>query len=144
MWIDRLVESRLRNALELSARFSEERHKVLAENVANIDTPDYHSKRLDAEPFEAALGEALHQAKRADSHRINLRTAQVSAAAGGPMSAKPVVEPAPNALLHDGTNARLESLMTDVQRNAMTHSLATTMLKSQFESLLMVIRGRNQ
>ena len=143
MWIDRLVSSRLRNAIELSARVTEERHKVRAENVANIDTPDYHAKSLDEKPFQAALGEAVHDARRANSSTLKLRTAQVSNERGGALNVKPAVEPAPNALFHDGTNARLESLMTDVQQNAMSHSLAMNLLKSQFESLQMAIRGKN-
>jgi len=143
MWIDRLVSSRLRNAIELSARFTEERHKVLAENVANIDTPDYHTKRLDEKPFQAALGEAVHDARRANCSTLKLRTAQVSTESSGGLNVKPSVEPAANALFHDGTDARLESLMTDVQQNAMSHSLAMNLLKSQFESLQMAIRGKN-
>ena len=60
MWIERLTTSRVTHALELTARFAEERHKVLAENVANIDTPDYQTKRLDPEVFQNTLKDAPH------------------------------------------------------------------------------------
>ena len=54
----------------------------------------------------------------------------------------PVEEPAQNVLFHDGTNARLESLLGDVQKNAMMYNLAMTTLKGKFDGLMHAIRGR--
>jgi len=143
MWIERLTGSRLIHALELTAQFAEQRHRVLAENVANIDTPDYHTRRLDATEFEAALRQALQQAGRSGTERLELRgKAQVSTTPDGRLVARPAVEPAPNILFHDGRNALLEELMTDVQENALRYSLATRLLRSRFEALLTAIRGR--
>ena len=41
------------------AVFGERRQQVLAENVANIDTPNYKTRDLDTEGFRAALREAV-------------------------------------------------------------------------------------
>lgn len=143
MWIERLTGSRLIHALELTAQFAEQRHRVLAENVANIDTPDYRTRRLDATEFEAALRQALQQAGRSGTERLELRgKAQVSTTPDGRLVTRPAVEPAPNILFHDGRNALLEELMTDVQENALRYSLATRLLRSRFEALLTAIRGR--
>ena len=130
------------HAIELAVRFAEERHKVLAENVANIDTPDYQSKRLDCAAFEATLREALQQAKTNREKGLELRgEAQVSTGADGRLAVKPVVEPAENILFHDGGNASLERLMTDVQKNALDYNLAVTLLNKRFDGLLTAIRG---
>jgi flagellar basal-body rod protein FlgB len=143
MWIERLTNSPLTHALELTARFAEERHKVLAENVANIDTPDYHTKRLDPDVFQTALREALERADAGGRQRLELRgDAQVWTTPAGRLEVEPVVEPAENILFHDGGNASLEKLMTAVQDNALTYGLATRLLDKRFGGLLAAIRGR--
>jgi flagellar basal-body rod protein FlgB len=143
MWIERLTTSRLTHALELTARFAEERHRVLAENVANIDTPDYHTRRLDPEAFQATLKEALQRAESSGERRLELRgEAQVSTTADGHLEVRPQTEPADNILFHDGRNASLETLMTDVQQNALDYSLATSLLSKRFQGLMTAIRGK--
>jgi flagellar basal-body rod protein FlgB len=61
-WLDRVVSSRETRALVLTTQFAEARQRVLAENIANIDTPDYHSRRLDPESFQHSLRKAFEQA----------------------------------------------------------------------------------
>jgi flagellar basal-body rod protein FlgB len=143
MWIDRLLETRARNALILSAKFAEERHAVLAENAANIDVPDYHAKRLDGAVFQRALHRAIDQAERAHNPRLELRgEAQVSTDPAGQLRVRALREPAANALFHDGTNARLENLAVEAQENTLSYQMAMNLLKSQFDGLLTAIRGR--
>ena len=143
MWVNRLLESRPRQALELAAKFAEERHKVLAENAANIDVPDYHAKRLDGASFQRALSRAIDDSQRAGREALNLRgEAQVSTDSGGKLRARPKREPAQNVLFHDGTNARLETLAADAQENALSYQMAMNLLKSQFNDLLTAIRGK--
>lgn len=142
MWIDRLLQSPTRQALEWTARFAEERHQVLAENVANIDTPGYPTRQLDPREFQAALNDAL-KATRPGAPAAPLHSRQVSTDGDGKLTARPKTEPAENVLFHDGTNARLEGLMTDVQDNAMSYELAINMLKTRFNTLLTAIKGRN-
>ena len=143
MWIERLTTSRVTHALELTARFAEERHKVLAENVANIDTPDYHTRRLDPDAFQGTLKDALQAAEAGGERRLELRgQAQVSTAPDGRLTVRPQIRPADNILFHDGRNASLETLMTDVQQNSLDYSLATRLLSKRFQGLLTEIRGR--
>ena len=144
MWIDRLTSSAGTHALELAARHAEERHKILAENVANIDTPDYHTKQLDPEAFQRSLREALDRAANDGADRLELRgEAQVSTDNAGRLQVRPVEEPAPNVLFHDGRNAQLEKLMTGVQENALRYNLAMTLLGKRYEGLMKAIKGRN-
>ena len=144
MWIERLTNSPLTHAVELTARFAEERHKILAENVANIDPPDYHTKQLDREAFQGALREALERAAASGERRLELRgAAQVSTTADGALEVKPADRPADNILFHDGRNASLETLMTDVQKNMLDYQLVTTLLGKRFSGLLKAIGGSN-
>jgi flagellar basal-body rod protein FlgB len=143
MRIDSVTTSPVTDALELAARFAEQRQKLLAENLANIDTPDYHSQRLDPAAFQASLRKALEEAHGAGSQRLTLRdNAQFSTGPEGHIEVRPVREPAPNVLFHDGTNARLEALLGDVAQNSLSYEAAMTLLKSQYGLLLTAIRGR--
>jgi len=143
MWVERLTSTRTLQALELAAQFAEQRQRVLAENIANIDTPDYHSRRLDPEVFQKALTTALAEAKARGTSRLNLRgDAQVSTGPQGELIVQPVEEPAANVLFHDGTNARLEHLVTQISENALSYELAMSLLRNRYSGLLDAIRGK--
>lgn len=143
MWLDRLLASRTRTALELSARFAEERHRVLAENVANVDTPDYQARSLDSKAFTASLREALEGARAGNSQALELRgNAQFRQEPDGRLRVKPSTARAGNALFHDGTNANLDAMMGDVMSNALQYNLAMNLLRSRFNGMMSAIRGR--
>lgn len=144
-WIDRLVDSNTTRAVHWSAQFAEARHKVLAENVANVDTPDYPQRRLDRAAFESALREALDRAKESPGAPLDLRdNEQVATDRAGHLQVRPRVEPAANVLFHDGTNGRLEDLVGQVQENALMYSMSVSLLRTRFSTLLSAIRGRAQ
>lgn len=144
MWIDRVTYSPTTEAVALSAQFCERRHRVLAENLANIDTPDYQTRRLDPKAFQSSLRTALDRSReQRGARRLDLRdNAQFATRPDGTIEVRPGTEPAPNILFHDGTNARLERLLADVSGNAMSYEFSTTVLRGRFETLLRAIRGR--
>lgn len=145
MWIDRFVTTRVTQAVELAARFAEARHGVLAENVANIDTPDYKSQTLDVKRFQAALRSAVDRAKSGRRAQLPaLRNRQVSTGTDGKMTVHPDIEPAQNLLFHDGTNARLEALMSDAQKNELAYELSMNLLRGRYQGMMQAIRGRVQ
>lgn len=143
MWIDRLTSSRTTHAVELAAQFAEQRQRVLAENMANIDTPDHYSQRLDPGAFQASLREALARADSTGQEKLELRgNAQFSTDAAGHATVRPATEPAANILFHDGTNARLEQLVTDANENALDYEAATDLLRARLDNLMQAIKGR--
>lgn len=142
MWIDRLVSSRTTRAVELAATFAEQRQRVLAENLANIETPDYQTQQLDPRVFQSALADALDSTKRNDN-RLKLRgNAQVQTDVNGQLAVTPTTEPAQNVLFHDGTNARLERVLADVSENELYYEMTTNFLRSRMQTMLNAIRGR--
>jgi flagellar basal-body rod protein FlgB len=143
MWIDRLTSSRTTHAAELAARFAEARHQVLAENAANLDTPDYHTRTLDPQAFSESLHQALQRAEKSGQNRLELRgNAQFATGPDGRLRVRPTTAPAPNVLFHDGTNARLETLAADLNQNALLYELSTTFLRYEYRILLNAIRGK--
>ncbi|MEP0846017.1 MAG: hypothetical protein HRF50_04240 [Phycisphaerae bacterium] len=142
MWLDRITTSRTAELVELAARFYEERHKVLAENVANIDTPDHQARTLDPRAFQSELRKAAEKADGGDGGPLALHGEQAWTDGAGRLHVSPAIEPAQNVLFHDGTNARLEALMTDAQANGLQYNLAINLLKGRYNSLLAAVRGR--
>ncbi|MEW6251411.1 MAG: hypothetical protein AB1716_12245 [Planctomycetota bacterium] len=143
MWTQRLTDTPTIRALELAAQFAERRHHVLAENLANVDVPDFHQKRLEPAAFQQSLQAALDRARQSGQTRLDLRgQAQVATTPSGGLAVRAVEEPAPNALFHDGTNARVEQLLTDVADNSLSYELATGFLRGKYDVLLRVIRGK--
>ena len=145
MWIDRLTASPTMHALELSAQFAEQRQKVLAENLANIDTPNYQTQQLDPEAFQTSLRKALTRAQQDGASRLELRgDAQIATTADGQMAVQPSRSPADNVLFHDGTNVRLEKLLTQTSENSLSYELSLNLLRSKIQTLLRAIRGRTE
>ena len=143
MWLDRVLSSPTTHALELTAQFAEQRHRVLVENIANLDTPGYRSRRLDERRFQRVLGEALQRAHESGDRALVLRgDAQFATTPDGRLTTRPTAEGPDRVLFHDGTDARLEELMSDLDDNALLHSLSLRLLRGRFNSLMTAIRGR--
>ncbi|MFH1745712.1 MAG: hypothetical protein ABIG44_01575 [Planctomycetota bacterium] len=143
MWIDRLLASQTTRAVELAASFAEQRHQVLAENLANIDVPGHHSKQLEPQAFQKSLQAALDRTERSHAARLELRdNAQVSTGPGGRIEVRPAVEPAENVLFHDGTNARLEKLLANINENALYYEMTTNFLRGRYQTMLNAIKGK--
>ena len=139
--LGRLVGSSTIAALEQLVAFTESRNKVLAENIANIDTPSYQSKRVDLEAFQDALAEALKQRRSAESV-AQVTTRQVHRDEHGRMVLRPEIEPAENITFHDGTNSRIEREMTQLAQNALLHKVSMELLRHQYQVIEKAIRGR--
>ncbi len=143
MLLQRLLSSQVVDALQWTARFSEARHRVLAENVANIHTPNFRAKGLDPQLFRRNLRDALESAD-AGQRPLELRDdAQTQRSANGQIRFEPTPHPT-HLQFHDGTQTMVESLMSDVAQNALSYEMATALLRTRFDGMLSAIRGRTQ
>ena len=129
--------------LEKLLAFAEARQTMLADNLANIDTPGYRIKQLDPKAFQAAMRRAIEERGGDPRRALEIpETEQFHLDEQGHLVVTPVEEPSENILFHDRTNARIESLMTQVAENVMTYKLASQLLKNSFDGLKTAIRGQ--
>ncbi|MCG3137965.1 MAG: Flagellar basal body rod protein FlgB [Phycisphaerae bacterium] len=143
MYLADLVNSGNIPVLEKLMAFSEARHQVLAENIANIDTPNYRTQQLDPKAFQAALRRAVETHSGDPRKRLEISShEQFRQDEQGQMIFNPSREPVENILFHDRTNARLERLMADLAENVMAYNSSAELLNRSFNSLLTAIRGR--
>ncbi len=144
MFISSLINRGALPVLEKMAAFTEARHQVLAENIANADTPRYRAKHLDARAFQQALRRAIERRGGSNAAApLEIRsTRQFGMDRDGDLWTKPTEEPLENLMFHDGTTMRIERQMSQLAENHLMHQLATQLLRGRFESLLKAIRGR--
>ena len=98
------------------------RHRVLAENVANSETPGFRARDLD---FASALAHAFE------------RDGAGEAPAG---AAEPVVDTRATVKL-DGNSVDLDTEMARLSENTMKEVALTRILSRQFQSLKLAIEG---
>ncbi|MDB5294883.1 MAG: flagellar basal-body rod protein FlgB [Phycisphaerales bacterium] len=131
MFVDRMLNQGNGPLLEQWLRFTQTRHRLIAENVVNISTPGYQAADLDEERFRSLLRE-----------RADARAADGPDAASFDDVAAEVSDPERGMLFHDGQARSMEQLMTDQAKNAMTHNLVIELLRKQFSALEMALKER--
>jgi len=129
MFIDDVIGGGTTQTLERMLRFTEARQNLLTEDVANASTPGYRQKDLSVESFQQELLARLQKGNDADSD------------AEDPVDAA-VEHPQVGILSHDGNNRSMEQLMTESAKNALTHNTVVELLRSQYQTLEMALKGQ--
>ncbi len=145
MFISELATADAIPALEATVRFASARQKMLAHNIANIDTPDFIQRDVSPAEFQQVLGRAIDERReRWGGHRGELgfsSTRAIRADDHDGFRLEPV-EPRKGLLFHDRNNRDLERLMQDSVENVGAHRVATELLKSRYDQLRTAISGR--
>lgn len=152
MFIDRIINQGAAPTLERLLQFTEARHRLLAEDVANVSTPNYLQKDLSVDAFNKQLSEhvasgdlssgAADGSGAIQTFDVNGATAYVS---GGGMAEEiqsDEVEPHAGILFHDRNNRSMETLMTEQAKNALMHNVAVELLRQQYTTLDMAIKEK--
>lgn len=141
MLIDALGNSNPMAALTATMAFSEARLRVIADNVANANTPGFRARQLDPRSFQATLAEALADRGGDETRPLCLDGEQVRTSVAGLLETRPEELPVENILFHDGTNVSIEKEMAALAETSMTYEFAATMLGQRFDGLRKAIRG---
>ena len=131
MFIERLLSQGNQPVIEASVRFAAARHRLIVENIANVDTPNYIQKDLSVEKFQSLLQD---------------RVAQRSARSDGSVHFDDIQGELENetsgVLFHDGNNRSMEQLMSDSAKNALFHNMMLELLRKQFSSIELALKER--
>jgi len=131
MFIERLLNEGNAPLLEQTLRFTAARHRLLAENVANVDTPGYRQKDLSTEKFQSLMRDRLEMRNISSPGTVSFDDIGVD-----------VENPTRNILFHDGNNRSMEQLMSDSARNALMHNMVVELLRKQFNAMEMALKER--
>lgn len=140
-FIDGITNAGALPALEATIRFAGARQRLIASDIANIDTPDYRTRDVDPKDFQRALGEAI------DRRRSRGWVGSLGAWDSGEVrfDRNGAVELNPgsgrgNVLFHDRNNRDLERLMQDLAENVGVYRIAADLLKHRMDTIEGAIR----
>ena len=131
MFIDRLINQTNAPLVEKVLKFASARQKLIAENVANVDTPGYRQKDLSEAKFFSMLRERAAARRDAAPGSLGYDGLNVD-----------VENPQAGILFHDQNNRSMEQLASDQAKNGMLYMLAIELLKKQFSSMEMALKER--
>lgn len=119
-------------ALERGLDAASARHQVIANNVANVNTPGFKRSRVE---FEAALRDAL---------RLADRDRRAPGTEGLVAAVRPsVVRESTTALRNDGNNVDIEAEMAALSENSLWYQAMSRQLSSKISLLrLAITEGR--
>ena len=134
-------------ALEQSLRFAAQRQKVIAHNIANIDTPDFRPVDVSISGFRESLSRAVDERRErwGGGSRGELewrQTSELRKAPGGLLEIRPSARSSAgaggagdNVLFQDRNNRSLERLMQQLQENTAQFSLTTELMRAKMDLL---------
>ncbi len=141
--------------LEHVVQFAQERHGVLAGNIANMNTPGYKTRDLSTEAFQSSLKRAVEASRqpqvRGSAGQAALLTEQglIASQTNTTFGTMPgndayseVRDAMKSILYHDGTDVSLEKQITEISKNQSQHNMAIRLMATQFNQLRAAISER--
>lgn len=120
------------STLEGALNYSSLKQKVIAQNIANADTPNYKAKDVS---FKSALQTAMNnpvEGKRTDDRHIPFSQGKNTA----------VVTTRQNTSYnHNGNSVDVDKEMADLATNQIYYNAMTDILNGKFRTLQSVIKG---
>lgn len=144
MLISDVTSSGAAPVLEQLLQFSGARHKLIVNNIANKDTPDYRAMDVDPVSFQQELARAVEQRRQTTGGQVGelrLKDSGEISFAGGRLRFTPKTA-GTGVLRHDRNNTDIESMMRDLSENAMVHRTATELLRREHDVLRVAITQR--
>ena len=125
-------------SLEATLRFAGERHRLIAHNIANLNTPGFQPKDVSPAGFQNALREAIERRREqrggTEGEFEPIETSEISQGPDGRLTLSPNT-PSGNILFHDRNNRDLERLMQDHAENAGVYRLSADFLRSRYTQI---------
>lgn len=132
-------------ALEMTLRYAAQRQRLLAHNIANIDTPNFVARDVKPETFQKALSEAVD--KRRDASGGAFGGLDWREGSGLEKTRDGTLQLNPSAahggvLKHDRNATDLERLMQDMVENASVARAVGDLMRRQKATILSAISQR--
>jgi flagellar basal-body rod protein FlgB len=131
-------------ALEKMLLFSGGRQRIIANNIANIDTPNYQGMDVDPQSFQKLLGEAIDSRRNRNGGAfgaLELKQNRQVQSVGGRMVLN-AETPAAGVLFQDRNQRDLEHLMQQLVENASTFRVASDLMRKSSSQLKLAIAQR--
>ena len=119
-------------------RYLTQRQDVLAQNVANADTPDYKARDLVPLDFDKTLAQQFH--------RLQMRPTAMGVSLPGTLPTDPKFRTPDSRMVYeeaiDGNNVVLEEQLLKVQETQMEYQASTRLIR-KYHAMMKTALGRN-
>jgi len=134
--IDSLLSSPTTRMLEQTMSFTEQRHQVLAGDIANADTPGFVQRDMSVADFQKSLRQAVTRNRESLNDAFEPQSTDSVAFEPGGSRIRGVAQEKPVGVpFHDRGVRSMEYLMSEMADNAMAHNVAAQFLKSRYDQL---------
>jgi flagellar basal-body rod protein FlgB len=122
------------NSLETALSQSTAKQKVISNNIANVDTPNYKAQEVR---FNTALSNEMQklQATKTNTKHIEF--------GGSDTSSFRIASRNNTDYQHNGNNVDIDQEMTEMAKNQIQYNALIERLSGKFNSLKTVIKGGN-
>jgi flagellar basal-body rod protein FlgB len=128
--------------LERTLNFTEQRHQMIVQNIANIDTPGYVQQDVSVKDFQAALAKAID--RQHSEFNVGFEPESTDEVTFFPGSSS--VELTPKSVggpaFHDRGARSADMLMAQLGENGLAHNMAAQLLRGKFDTLRSAISMR--
>ncbi len=127
--------------LERMLQFAGQRHRLIVDNIANLDTPGFRPADVSVRGFQDQLGAAIDRSRQAGGGPLRLQDSpEVEVHRDGlTLHPQPAGE---NILFHDGNDRDLDRTMQDLVENFMTFRAAAELVRGYFGTINSAIAER--
>jgi flagellar basal-body rod protein FlgB len=125
-------------------QFAAARQKLLANNVANMETPDYRPMDVSVKDFQKSLARAVDERRQQTGGMqgdVNIEDTREVTQGSGTVSLHPRT-PSGNILYHDRNNRDLERMMQDLAENGLTYKATVDLMRRENDLLRAAIAQR--
>ncbi|PLS16670.1 flagellar basal body rod protein FlgB [Bacillus sp. M6-12] len=119
------------NLLEKSLNYSSLKQKIISDNIANADTPNYKAKGVN---FNSVLDDAIKaniQAYKTDERHFGFNAS----------SSHPRVYTKNSQYNHNGNSVDVDKEMSDLATNQIYYNALVDRVSGKFQTLQNVVRG---
>jgi len=131
--------------LDRTLAFAGARQRLLAHNIANLDTPDFRPMDVSTRDFQRSLAKAARERReRTGGEHGELAfggTPEIGVDARGRLTLSPET-PSGNVLYHDRNNRDVERMMQDLAENTLVFRVTTDLIRRQNDLLRTAISQR--
>jgi len=142
--IDGLTNADAIPVLERLMRFAGARQRLLAHNIANLDTPDFRPVDVSVGEFRTALAEAIDERRERSGRRggelASIQTDDTTVSSDG-VRLEPR-ERFDGILFHDGNDRDPERIVQAMVENFEVFRTAADLIRSKYDLLYAAIRER--
>lgn len=132
----RIVSSPYLNTLENALAASSTRHKVISDNIANVNTPGFKKSEVD---FESKLAAAMDESKKRD---IMALTHEKHLPAKFTLHVSPEIRRSDDTTMRlDGNNVDIDSEMASLAKNNIYYNTVVQRVQGYFNNIKTCLTG---